>query len=61
MGVTFLIFVAVGGELTPQRVFTTLALLNHVRRTNGIYLIRNFFHLNEASVALSRIQILPLG
>ncbi len=57
MGVTFLTFVATGGELTPQRVFTTLSLLTLLRRTNGTFLIRGFFLLNEASVALHRIQV----
>ena len=57
MGVTFLVFVATGGELTPQRVFTTLSLLHHLRRTNGAFMIRSFFLLNEASVALSRIKV----
>ena len=57
VGMTFLVFVAAGGELTPQRVFTTLSLLSQLRRTSGAYLVRSFFLLNEASVALQRIQV----
>ena len=57
VGMTFLVFVATGGELTPQRVFTTLSLLSQLWRTNGFFLIWNFFFLNEVSVALQRIQV----
>ena len=56
-GVTFLTFVATGGELTLQRVFTTISLLILLKRNAGTFLIRGFFLLYEVSVALKRIQV----
>ena len=56
-GTVFLVYAGSGGELTAQRVFTTLSLINIVRRISVTFIIRCFFHLYEASVANTRIQV----
>ncbi len=56
-GTTFLVYVGAGGELTAQRVFTTLSLINVLRRISVTFIVRCFFNLYEASVANSRIQV----
>ena len=56
-GVTFLVFIGAGGELSTQKVFTTLALFNVLCRTNIIYAVRCFFQMYEASVGVQRIQV----
>ena len=57
LGLSVIVFVATGGELTARRVFTSLALLSHVRRISGAFLIRGIFLLYEAHVATTRIQV----
>lgn len=56
-GSTFLVFVGSGNDLSAEQVFTTLALINVVRKNGVSYLTRCFFLLYEASVATSRIQV----
>ena len=56
-GVTFLVYAGSGGELSAQRVFTTLSLVNILRRISVTFIVRCFFLLYEASVANSRIQV----
>ena len=56
MGVTFLVFVGTGGELTTKKVFTTISLFT-VLSTSIIFLVRCFFLLYEAFVAIKRIQV----
>lgn len=56
-GTTFLVYIGSGGEPSPQQVFTTLALVNVLRRNGVQFYSRCFFLLYEASVATSRIQV----
>ena len=57
MAVTFIVFTAAGGELTPRRVFTTLSLIGFLRRSSIAFIVRCFFLVYEARVALVRIQV----
>lgn len=59
MALTFIVFTATGGELTPRRVFTTLSLIGFLRRSSVAFLVRCFFLVYEARVALVRIQVSP--
>lgn len=56
-GTTFLVYAGSGGELSAQRVFTTLALVDLLRRISVTLIVHCFFLLYEASVANSRIQV----
>lgn len=56
-GVSVLIFIATGGNLTTQRVFTTLSLVSALNSRSGINLVVSFFYLYEVMVALSRIEV----
>ena len=58
---TFIGFVAAGGELTPRNVFVTLLLIEFLKRSIISYTIRSFFFAYEARVALARIQICMVG
>ena len=57
MALTFITFAAVGGEVTPRRVFTTLSLIGFLRRSSITFIVRCFFTVYEARVALVRIQV----
>ena len=57
MGLTFTVFVVSGGELTSQRVFTTLSIVNPLRLTSITFVVNSFFLLYETRVALKRIQV----
>ena len=57
MGLTFLTFIGTGGKLTTQRVFTTLSLVVFLNRISVDFIVRCFFLLSEATVALNRIQV----
>jgi hypothetical protein len=57
MALTFITFAAVGGDVTPRRVFTTLSLIGFLRRSSIAFIIRCFFTAYEARVALVRIQV----
>ena len=57
MALTFITFAAVGGEVTPRRVFTTLSLIGFLRRSSITFIVRCFFIVYEARVALVRIQV----
>ena len=54
---SFVGFVATGGELTPRKVFTTLSLIEFLRRTSMSYMSRSLFFVYEVKVALVRIQV----
>ena len=58
MALTFITFAAVGGEVTPRRVFTTLSLIGFLRRSSIAFIVRCFFVVYEARVALVRIQVI---
>lgn len=58
MALTFITFAAVGGEVTPRRVFTTLSLIGFLRRSSIAFIVRCFFLVYEARVALVRIQVI---
>jgi len=57
MCIVFSTFVGTGGLLNPQRVFTTLSLVQILRLTSGHFLARSIVMLSEASVAESRIKV----
>ena len=57
MCIVFITFVGTGGLLNPQRVFTTLSLVQILRLTSGLFLARSIVMLSEASVAESRIKV----
>ena len=57
MALTFIAFTATGGELTPRRVFTTLSLIGFLRRSSTAFIVRCFFLVYEARVAIVRIQV----
>ena len=57
MALTFIVFTATGGELTPRRVFTTLSLIGFLRRSSIAFIVRCFFLVYEARVATVRIQV----
>ena len=57
MALTFIVYAAVGGELTPRRVFTTLSLIGFLRRSSVAFIVRCFYLVYEAKVALVRIQV----
>ena len=57
MALTFIVYTAVGGELTPRRVFTTLSLIGFLRRSSIAFIVRCFYLVYEAKVALVRIQV----
>ena len=50
-------FVATGGTLSPQRVFTTLSLVGVMRISIMFGLVRGMFMLYEGRVATTRIQV----
>ena len=56
-GTMFLVYAGNGGELTVQRVFTTLSLVIFLRRVTLLFMVRCFFLLYEASIANTRIQV----
>ena len=57
MALTFITFAAIGGEVTPRRVFVTLLLIGFLRRSTIAFIVRCFFLVYEARVALVRIQV----
>jgi len=56
-GTTFLVYAGTGGELTAQKVFTTLSLVNVLRQITVIFVVDAFYLMYEASVANTRIQV----
>ena len=50
-------FIATGGELTLQKVFTTLSLIEFLRKTSMAYMSESLFSGYEVKVALVRIQV----
>ena len=57
MALTFITFAAVGGVVTPRRVFTTLSIVGFLKRSSIAFIIRCFYLVYEARVALVRIQV----
>ena len=57
MFIVFTAFTAVGGTLTPRRVFTTLSLIVAIRRSMLFLFVRGIFQLSERKVADNRIQV----
>ncbi len=55
--VVFSVFTAVGGDLTPKKVFTTLSLIYVLRLVSVYQLILNVVGFSEAHVALTRIKV----
>lgn len=57
VGVTFLVFIGSGEQLTARALFTSLVLVDALKGTTGTYLIKGFFQAYEATVAIKRIQV----
>jgi hypothetical protein len=57
MFLLFSVFTAIGGELTPKRVFTTLSLLIVLRLTTVEFFILNVLAMTEGRVAVVRLQV----
>lgn len=54
---TFIVFTASGGELTPRKLFTVLSLIEFLKRSCISYATTSLFFIYEARVALVRIQV----
>ena len=57
IGISVIVFLTTGGNLTTQRLFTTLSLVSALNSRSGINLVVSFFYLYEVMVALSRIEV----
>ena len=55
--VTFIIYTANGGQLTPKKVFTTISLLLILRLTSVHFLVNSILGVVEARVAAVRLQV----
>ena len=50
-------FTLAGGSFSPGRIITTLSLINVIRITLLVFVVRCFFTVYEAYVAIVRIQV----
>ena len=56
-GITLLVHVGSGGELSAEQIFTTLGLINALGLRSIRLGIRGFFLVYDAAVGTSRIEV----
>ena len=55
--VVFSVYVSLGEELTPKRVFTTISLLSFARISSVHFIVQCALYISESLVAVKRIQV----